>query len=336
MSYFSSNSGPASDRMPLLSSSSAPSPVDDLQNAVNDVVTELERESGRIINDLDLNFVLKRLKKNEAIKSIFRKRRITDEQIMSGTILGIIDEIIFSREGCGLSQLEPSQNESSRLFDELYPATEIKDVPLTYVQKVAKAVDDGAKMVQSNFSFTELGAKKKAYERIRNELQVLEEKRRALKMKSFTQKNFDYHVMVTDSITKLARKYNNVETFCGTVEIHGGRVISFELNIITSRNGNELNLSFPDEENEVSLENEVNIMNALLNYISRDNSVSNNVKIVNLEPKPRGCFQCGKGKNKCVILGGAKKNKRAKRSKKRNMRFSKTKKVHYKKKSRRS
>lgn len=335
MSYLSSNSGgPASDRTPLLSSSSAPSPVDDLQNAVNDVVTELERESGRRINDLDLNFVLKRLKKNEAIKSIFRKRRITDEQ-MSGNILGIIDEIIFLREGCGLSQLEPLQNESNRLFDELNPVTEIKDVPLTIFQKAAKSLDDGAKMVQSKFSFTEVGAKKKAYERIRNELQVLEEKRRALSMKSFTQKNFDYHGMVTDSITKLAGKYNNVETFCGTVEIRG-RVISFELNIITSRNGNELNLSFPDEENEVSLENEVNIMNALLNYILNNVSVSNNVKIVNLEPKPKGCFKCGKGKNKCVILGGAKKNKRAKRSKKRNMRFSKTKKAHYKKKTRRS
>jgi hypothetical protein len=343
MSFFTSSKEPL---LGSASSASSASPGDsvipfleidtpEFQAAVINGVNELKRHMGvDTIDDMDFNFILKYLKRYNEISDIFKRRRddIPDEYI-NGLILSILDQINFYRNGCAIIQLQPLENKVSKLSEELNPPTRVEDVPLSTMDKFTKNVKDVAKKTSPKY-----WSKKEEYEKYMNELTELQKLHAQLSKESFATKNFFYSQRISNVIQKLRTKYGSVDgIFCGEATLSMGTEV-FQLNIITSRNGgDDLKLSFTSQE--VSLEDEVNIMNELVNYISEGEAEapllrSNNVRITNLMPKPSGCLQCGK----CIMLGGAKKIKRTKQSKKRNVRLlkSKSKKTRRKNKMRRS
>jgi hypothetical protein len=343
MSFFTSSKEPL---LGSASSASSASPGDsvipfleidtpEFQAAVINGVNELKRNMGvDTIDDMDFNFILKYLKRYNEISDIFKRRRDIPDEYINGLILSILDQINFYRNGCAIIQLRPLENKVSTLSGELNPPTRVEDVPLSTVGTITKNVKDVAKKTSPEY-----WSKKKEYQKYRNELTELQELHAQLSKESFSTKNFLYSQRISNVIQKLRTKYGSVDgIFCGEARLSMGTEVVFQLNIITSRNGgDDLKLSFTSQE--VSLEDEVNIMNELVNYISEGEAEapllrSNNVRITNLMPKPSGCLQCGK----CIMLGGAKKIKRTKQSKKRNVRLlkSKSKKTRRKNKMRRS
>ena len=346
------NDGPAgspagsaadSPESPLLSSGSGGHDIDyyspppfldkcssvDVEHAIFEGVSDLEIEMNRPINnDDDVMLILNELKKKQRI--IDALREVSDNEKKNDCILLFLDELNCYRHGCAMVQLRPLTEQCSDLQNILQPPTPIEDVPLTALETIKKTAHDAF----TSAKICGPSDRKARYKKLKTQLSLLENKRLELMENSFFARHLIYKDHVLTAIETLTAKHPNVESFCGEarfLEVTPIRLVRFQLNIRRSNGNQELILGCLPQPSPAD---EVSIMNQLLSYLLGNQSerVYSPIKIDRLEPMPMDKKSC------CNMLGGAKKIKRTRQSKKKKARRSKSKskRVRRKNKSRRN
>ena len=318
----------------------------EVEHAIFQGLKELEIVKDDLIDNNDnVNHILKELKKNQGIIYVFRG--VSDDE-QNRIILSFLDELNCYRQGCARVQLTPLTVEFGNLETILNPPTAIEDVPVTRFEKMKKTAND---FVESATKLVSPQSRNQVArsEALKIKLNVLKSERLKLMNNSFLKRYSDYRSRVLTAIESLNIRNPNVESFCGEaifldgVGVEGAdkseRHVRFQLNIVRMRNGNQElilgRLPNPDTDGTndmITAADEMNIMNALFLYLLNGQKEDNTVKIDKLEPLPRNNKACGC----CSILGGAKKIKRTRQSKKKKARRSKlkSKRVRRKNKSR--
>ena len=302
----------------------------EIEKAIVEEVNEFERRptlnlSGRNnIGDrsLDAMTVLKDIQRNQKINEMFHRYGYNDKKQNENIILQILDEIIYHRSGVSANQMREIQTSLEGLKSAEANATS------GFFGKVKKFSPENRKRSENIGRLEKLTTEN-------------EKTKRLLTNDSFTSritKHKERERLIVYSLRQGEFPENN--SFCGVASlgdvsqgIADAQGIEFELNITGTGDilsDSSLRLSILDD---VRPETEANIINALYIYMSGTNVNTNGVEITSLQPKPTGCLKCG-----CSILGGAKKIKRTRQSKKKKARRSKlkSKRVRRKNKSRRN